>query len=45
MSGNPAAIEAHGLSHRYGDHLAVDDLTFSVATDSIFGLLGPNGGG
>lgn len=45
MSANAAAIAIEGLSHRYGDHLALDQLTFSVASGAIFGLLGPNGGG
>lgn len=40
-----AAIQVEGLSHRYGDHLALNELTFSVTSGSIFGLLGPNGGG
>ncbi len=43
---NPAlAISVQGLSHRYGERLALDDLTFSVSSEAIFGLLGPNGGG
>jgi ABC-2 type transport system ATP-binding protein len=39
------AIEVDHLSHRFGDHLAVDDLSLSVAPGSCFGLLGPNGAG
>src|SRR6202034_508479 len=38
-------IEAEGLSKRYGDTLAVDNLTFSVAPGKITGFLGPNGAG
>ena len=38
-------IEARGLSKRYGDTLAVDDLSFSVAPGKITGFLGPNGAG
>jgi ABC-2 type transport system ATP-binding protein len=38
-------IEAHGLTKRYGDTLAVDDLSFSVAPGKITGFLGPNGAG
>jgi ABC-2 type transport system ATP-binding protein len=38
-------IEAEGLSKRYGDTLAVDDLSFSVAPGKITGFLGPNGAG
>ncbi len=45
MNANAPAIQVQGLSHRYGDHLALDDLAFEVSPDSIFGLLGPNGGG
>ena len=45
MNGSTGAIQVEGLSHRYGDHRALDDLTFAVAPESIFGLLGPNGGG
>ena len=38
-------IEAEGLTKRYGDTLAVDNLTFSVAPGRITGFLGPNGAG
>src|SRR3954469_826090 len=38
-------IEAQSLTKRYGDVLALDGLTFSVAPGTIFGLLGPNGAG
>jgi ABC-2 type transport system ATP-binding protein len=39
------AIEISKLAHRYGDHTAVSDLSFSVAAGEIFVLLGPNGSG
>lgn len=45
MNANSDAIHVEGLSHHYGDKRALDHLSFSVATNSIFGLLGPNGGG
>ena len=38
-------IEAHGLTKRYGDKLAVDDLTFTVRPGMVTGFLGPNGAG
>jgi ABC-2 type transport system ATP-binding protein len=38
-------IEAHQLSKRFGDRLAVDDLSFSVAQGEVVGFLGPNGAG
>jgi ABC-2 type transport system ATP-binding protein len=38
-------IEAHGLTKRYGDKLAVDDLSFTVRPGTVTGFLGPNGAG
>jgi ABC-2 type transport system ATP-binding protein len=38
-------IEARGLSKRYGDKLAVNDLTFVVKPGIVTGFLGPNGAG
>ena len=38
-------IEADGLSKRYGDKLAVDDLSFVVRPGTVTGFLGPNGAG
>jgi ABC-2 type transport system ATP-binding protein len=38
-------IEAQGLTKRYGDTLAVDNLTFTVEPGRITGFLGPNGAG
>ncbi len=40
-----AILELQNLSKRYGDHVAVDDLSFTVPRGSVFGLLGPNGAG
>ncbi len=40
-----AILEIQNLSKRYGDHVAVDDISFSVPLGSVFGLLGPNGAG
>jgi ABC-2 type transport system ATP-binding protein len=38
-------IEATGLSKRYGNVLAVDDLSFVVPPGQVTGFLGPNGSG
>ena len=38
-------IEARSLSKRYGDTLAVDNLSFTVQPGRITGFLGPNGAG
>jgi len=38
-------IEVRGLSKRYGDKLAVDDLSFTVEPGKVTGFLGPNGAG
>ncbi len=38
-------IEVEHLTKRYGNHLAVDDLSFSVGEGQIYGFLGPNGAG
>jgi ABC-2 type transport system ATP-binding protein len=38
-------IEARNLSKRYGDTLAVDDLSFTVKPGIVTGFLGPNGAG
>ncbi len=39
------AIAAIGLTRRYGDFIAAQDISFSVRPGEIFGLLGPNGAG
>ena len=38
-------IEVKDLVKRYGDHVAVDHLTFTVEEGQIYGFLGPNGAG
>ena len=42
--GKPA-VEALGLTKRYGDFTAANDISFSIKRGEIFGLLGPNGAG
>ena len=39
------AVEAVDLVKRFGDTLAVDNISFTVPTGSVLGLLGPNGAG
>ena len=43
--GETAAISVSDLSFRYGDRTALDAVGFNVSPGSIFGFLGPNGGG
>lgn len=38
-------IEVAGLRKRYGGHIAVADVSFSVERGEIFGIMGPNGAG
>lgn len=38
-------IELSHLTKRYGEHLAVSDLSFTVDSGQIYGFLGPNGAG
>ena len=39
------AIEAEGLTRRFGDFTAVDDVSFGIERGEIFGFLGSNGSG
>ncbi|ACU54790.1 daunorubicin resistance ABC transporter ATPase subunit [Acidimicrobium ferrooxidans DSM 10331] len=41
----PLAIEAHDLTKRFGDLVALAGVSLSVAHGEVFGLLGPNGAG
>jgi ABC-2 type transport system ATP-binding protein len=46
MSDGPSAVlRATDLRYAYGDRVAVDDVTFSLARGEVLGLLGPNGAG
>jgi len=38
-------IQVQKLTHRYGDRIALSNVSFEVKKSEIFGLLGPNGGG
>ena len=40
-----AVIEVANLQKRYGQQVAVDDVSFTVERGEIFGILGPNGAG
>jgi ABC-2 type transport system ATP-binding protein len=42
--GGPALAAEH-LTKRFGERVAVDDVSFSVAAGEVFGFLGPNGAG
>jgi len=45
LSDDAAAIHVDGVSRRFGEFLALDGVSLSVATGQIYGLLGPNGSG
>lgn len=38
-------IQVKNLTKKYGNHIAVDDISFQVKKGHIYGLLGPNGAG
>ena len=42
---DPAVVRCQSLTKRYGDLLAVDEITFSLAPGTVTGFLGPNGAG
>ncbi|HUQ02631.1 MAG TPA: ATP-binding cassette domain-containing protein [Kofleriaceae bacterium] len=39
------AVRVDGISKRFGNHVAVDDVSFEVPAGVIYGVLGPNGAG
>jgi len=39
------SVDVEGLTHRYGERVALDGVAFSVRAGEVFGLVGPNGGG
>jgi ABC-2 type transport system ATP-binding protein len=42
---NTAAIEIRGLTRRFGDVIAVNDVSLTIPRGSFYGFLGPNGAG
>src|SRR6185436_18839620 len=42
---NPAAVEIDQVTKRFGNHVAVDQLSLVVPHGSIYGFIGPNGSG
>jgi ABC-type multidrug transport system ATPase subunit len=42
---SPWAVETHGLTKRFGDNVAVNDVELLVPRGCAFGYLGPNGAG
>jgi ABC-2 type transport system ATP-binding protein len=44
-TGRDAVIQTDGLTRRFGDFVAVDHVTFSIAAGEVVGYLGPNGSG
>ncbi|AKP68283.1 ATP-binding cassette domain-containing protein [Companilactobacillus ginsenosidimutans] len=42
---NMNAIEVEGLTKKFGNNTAVDNISFEVKAGEVFGLLGPNGAG
>ena len=45
MEPQTTAVTAHGLTKKFGDFTAVNNIDFQVRRGEIFGFLGPNGSG
>jgi len=42
---SPSAVDIQAVTHRYGPHVALRDVTLEVRPGALYGLLGPNGSG
>lgn len=45
MTTNAPVVEVTGLTKHYGDHVALDGVSFTIERGETFALLGPNGAG
>jgi ABC-2 type transport system ATP-binding protein len=45
MNDNNIAVRVDGLTRRFGDFTAVDNITLAIGKGEIFGFIGPNGAG
>jgi ABC-2 type transport system ATP-binding protein len=45
VDGFPLAIQTEGLTRRFGQHVAVDQVSLTVPQGAVYGFLGPNGSG
>ena len=44
-AGDASALSIRALSHTYGEHVALREVSLDVASGELFGILGPTGGG